>query len=121
MANLHVKLPDELYANLQSSADRNFRSVSAQIVFLIETWLKEEQRSLETDTLLQQIRQQALSGNKSNLSRQKLLRNRAKRGATTGLRGLESVIGAISLGHPTDTDNDSIDADLARAYAGDTE
>ncbi len=110
MANLHVKVPDELYTNLQSSADRNFRSVSAQIVFLIETWLKEEQRALESDALLQQIRQQALA----NPSRQSVRSTTAK-----GLRGLESVIGAISLGHPTDTDNDSIDADLACAYAGD--
>ena len=77
MADLHIELPDDLYARLQANADRNSRSVAAQIVFLIEAWLKEERRSLE------------------------------------------SLIGAISLGHPTDMDNDSINADLARAYAGD--
>ncbi len=119
MANLHVKVPDDLYANLQSSANRNFRSVSAQIVFLIETWLKEEQQALDSEALLQQIRQQALNSRRPAQSMVKAPRPRAKTATTQGLRGLESVVGAISLGHPTGTDNDSIDADLARAYAGD--
>jgi hypothetical protein len=110
MANLHVKLPDELYANLQTHAERNFRSVSAQVQFLIETWIKEEQREAEREALLQRIRRKALRDSKTKRA--------TKPRKAIGIRGLEAFLGAMDLGRPTGTDNESIDADLARAYAG---
>lgn len=36
---------------------------------------------------------------------------------TQSAGGISELFGSVSLGHPTGSDNDGIDADLAKAYA----
>lgn len=37
-------------------------------------------------------------------------------GETKNIGGIREMFGSVSLGHPTGSDNESIDADLAREY-----
>ena len=85
---LTLKLSDEVYAELQQKAD----AVGLPITEWIITVLSQQPRSSQMDATLTAQQEEA---------RQRF----------------RSHAGAVRLGSATGADNDSIDADLARAYA----
>lgn len=85
---LTLQLSDEIYADFQQKADAAGLPMTEWII----TVLNQQNRSLQADSPLTAQQEEA---------RQRF-RNHA---------------GSIRLGHPTGSDNESIDADLARAYA----
>ena len=88
---LILEISDEIYTNLE-------RQSSAMGVSLTD-WVM---------TLLS--RQNSIVGSNINISPDLQAEARSK---------FKSHAGAVSLGYATDTDNDQIDADLAKAYTDD--
>lgn len=89
---LTLELSDEVYADLQQKANAVGRSIAEWIVAVVSY------QSSGVSKVLHSVEQQ-------EEARQRF-RNHA---------------GAISLGYATGIDNESIDADLARAYASEYE
>lgn len=89
---LTLELSDEVYAQLQQQANAVGLSVTDWVMTLLSDRSNDEQQS------------EPLAPSPENT------RQRFKRHA-----------GAIRLDHPTGADNESIDADLARAYANEYE
>jgi phosphohistidine phosphatase SixA len=85
---LTLEISDEVYADLQRKANAVGVSITERIVTVLS-------RQGETVTRVM------LSPERRQQARQKF----------------KSHAGAISLGHATGSDNQAIDADLARAYA----
>jgi hypothetical protein len=88
---LTLELSDDVYAALQQQAD----AVGLSVAELIVTSVVDGQHRLLTVAKQPEV--------KSEEAHQRLL----------------SYAGAISLGYATGIDNESIDADLAKAYAND--
>lgn len=87
---LTLEISDEVYADLQRKSNAVGVSITEWIVLLLSR----------------------RSGNVSNILLSPELQAQA-------LRKFRSHAGTVSLGYATDTDNDQIDADLAKAYADD--
>lgn len=87
---LTLELSDESYADLQQKADAVGLSITEWIVAALSKQNNSVDDVLHSAEHLEQARQV-----------------------------FKSHAGAISLGYPTGIDNESIDADLARAYADD--
>ena len=85
---LTLELSDEVYADLQQKANAVGLSIAEWIVTVLNYQNNDVHRVLHSTSQLEEARQR--------------FKNHA---------------GAISLGYATGIDNESIDADLARAYA----
>lgn len=85
---LTLELNDEVYADLQQKANAVGLSIAEWIVAALSTQSNGVSRVLHSVAQQEEARQR-----------------------------FRSHAGAISLGYATDIDNESIDADLARAYA----
>ena len=85
---LTLELSDEIYADLQQRANAAGLTISEWIVVALSTQSNSVARALHSVTKQEEARQR--------------FRNHA---------------GAVNLGYVTGTDNESIDIDLAKAYA----
>ena len=90
--HLTLELSDEVYADLQQKASAVGLSIVEWAIVVLNTQPNGASRVLHSIAQLEAARQR--------------FRNHA---------------GSVSLGYPTDLSNESIDADLARAYAGEFE
>lgn len=89
---LTLELSDEVYANLQQKADAVGLSISEWIIAVLSNQSNGVSKALYSVALQEEARQR-----------------------------FRSHAGAVSLGYPTGVDNESIDADLAKAYANEYE
>ena len=66
MATLHVRnVPTELYSQIQSLATERNRSLSAEVILLLETALKQEQARKKQVELLSEIRRRRYTYSKT--------------------------------------------------------
>jgi plasmid stability protein len=62
MATLHVRnIPDEIYLQIQALATKRNRSLSAEVVFLLQHALDEEKMRREQSRLLSDIRRRRMA------------------------------------------------------------
>lgn len=86
--HLSLELSDEVYANLQQKANAVGLSIEEWIVTALSNQSNSSNKAVYSETRQEEARQR-----------------------------FKSHAGAISLGYATGIDNETIDADLARAYA----